>query len=143
MLIGWFTTFLGPFVSTIVPLRMFLDWHAVDKVAQSWAKEFDDEYGTESKEKALISACSFVVEDVNENTLLERVLDICAEDEVISADQAYEWGDTAIYESTYKCNNDYRDEDGNRQVGQGYPMIKRDPCRQVSCSPRKSVAMSH
>ncbi|GMH78425.1 hypothetical protein TL16_g07797 [Triparma laevis f. inornata] len=126
------STFLGPFISTIIPLRMFLDWNAVDSVANAWAKEFDDEYGTESKEQALISACTFFVDDVDESTLLDRVLDICGEDETITAEQAEEWGDTSIRDDPYKCTDTYLDRDGNRQNGYGYPLIRRDPCRQLN-----------
>ena len=132
MVIGWFSTFLGPFLSTVIPLRLFLDWEAVDEVAQAWSIEFDDEYGTDSKEQALISACTFFVDDVDESTLLDRVLDICAEDEVIPQEQAERWGDTSVGDNPYKCTNTYLDDDGNKQNGYGYPMIKRDPCKQFN-----------
>jgi len=132
MLFGWFVTFLGPFLSTIMPLRMFLDWEAVDSVAMDWSKEFDDEYGTEEKEKALLKACKFVVEDVEESTLLDRILDICADDTIISKEIALDWGDTSIEDEDnfYKCTSDYLDDKLRRQSGYGYPAIKRDPCKQ-------------
>ena len=131
MLVGWFITFLGPFLSTVMPLRMFLDWSAVDLVAIDWAKEFDDEFGTEEKEKALLKACNFVVEDIEEATLMDRILDICADDTQIDKDTALSWGDTSVEdeENFYKCTSDYLDEDNRRQSGYGYPSIRRDPCK--------------
>eukprot|EP00520_Triparma_pacifica_P008489 CAMPEP_0118646036 /NCGR_PEP_ID=MMETSP0785-20121206/7827_1 /TAXON_ID=91992 /ORGANISM="Bolidomonas pacifica, Strain CCMP 1866" /LENGTH=2907 /DNA_ID=CAMNT_0006537973 /DNA_START=24 /DNA_END=8743 /DNA_ORIENTATION=+ len=131
MLVGWFVTFLGPFLSTIMPLRMFLDWESVDYVAMEWAKEFDDEYGTEDKEKKLLSACRFIVEDVDKATMLDRVLDICADDTKISAELALEWGDTSVEDEDnfYKCTTDYLDDQQRTQSGYGYPAIKRDPCK--------------
>ena len=86
-----------------MPLRLFLDWGATDLVGANWAEEFDDKFGMEEKEQGILKACSFIVQDIDEDSLLATVLDICADNGRVVGEEAYEWGDETALENTFKC----------------------------------------
>lgn len=58
--LAWMLTFLTPFIISITPVRMFVDWDAMDVVFEDFISEFRTHFATASKEGALISMCNYV-----------------------------------------------------------------------------------
>jgi len=129
IMLGWFLTFLGPLIGTILPARLFLDWRGADEVSIAWSAEFDDEYAFIGEgEDILLDTCEMIV-DNDWETMLVKVLDLCGDNDIIGGTQAELWGDSSIDQNKlYTCGDKYLDDNGYLQIGSGYPAVKRDPC---------------
>lgn len=57
---AWLLTFVTPFLVSIIPVRMFVDWDAMDVVFEDYATEFRTHFGTARYEQSLIDLCGFV-----------------------------------------------------------------------------------
>mmetsp|Transcript_28267 Transcript_28267/g.83015 ORF Transcript_28267/g.83015 Transcript_28267/m.83015 type:complete len:668 (-) Transcript_28267:100-2103(-) len=63
---AWMLTFVTPFVISITPVRMFVDWQAMDPVFKDFIAEFRVHFQTAEKEQALINICG-LIEDYEGN----------------------------------------------------------------------------
>jgi len=152
VMLGWLCTFLAPFLLSVIPLRLFIKWEATEEVTDAMMLELRDQYGLETKEKALIETCAALEEDGSVDSMIGLVLGICAYSKEIDAMTAYQtMGDSFFAEDTqipmgaYVCGKDtYNDPpewdythlmtlpwnktDGVPNTYTGYPPVAKDPC---------------
>jgi hypothetical protein len=57
---AWLLTFVTPFLVSIIPVRMFVDWDAMDEVFADYATEFRTHFQTASKEQTILDLCGVV-----------------------------------------------------------------------------------
>uniref|UniRef100_A0A7R9UPC8 Uncharacterized protein n=1 Tax=Diacronema lutheri TaxID=2081491 RepID=A0A7R9UPC8_DIALT len=57
---AWLLTFVTPFLVSIIPVRMFVDWDAMDAIFADYAAEFRTHFGTATYEQTLLDLCGFV-----------------------------------------------------------------------------------
>lgn len=75
---AWLLTFVTPFLVSIIPVRMFVDWTSMDLVFEDYLTEFRTNFQTASKEQALIDICGFLssYQDTSPVALVESVCGI-------------------------------------------------------------------
>ena len=59
--VGWLCTFIAPFVISVVPMRMFVNWEAFDPVREAYFSSFQSHYRLQEKEDLLRATCEPIV----------------------------------------------------------------------------------
>jgi len=147
VIMGWFCTFLAPFLLSMIPLRLFIRWERSQVVQDAMLMEFRDHYELNSKETAIIDTCNSL-EGGEVDGIVTTILDMCAYNTPVPQKTAHEWGDSSMNTEeagAYLCTGDYGagrgvDGDGNRdpnkgkiegQTGSGYPAVPKMPCAAI------------
>lgn len=73
---AWLLTFVTPFLVSIIPVRMFVHWEAMDAIFADYAAEFRLSFGSARYEKALIDLCA-IVSDYSGGSPAAIVENIC------------------------------------------------------------------
>jgi len=73
---AWVLTFITPFLISITPVRMFVDWEAMDVVFKDFLIEFRTHFQTAEKEQALVSLCGLIT-DYEGTHPYELVTNVC------------------------------------------------------------------
>jgi len=149
VMLGWFCTFLAPFLLSMIPLRLFIRWQESVPVQDALLNEFRDHYGLVSKEQALIDTCRAFEEDNKIEDLIDLTLGLCAYHLEVPAVVAHQWGDVEMGEAalnTYACAAKYATETSieagnswhngqmNGAVGTGYPAVMKNPCEALDAA---------
>jgi hypothetical protein len=61
ILIGWLCTFVAPFMISIMPMRMFVDWRAMDPVREAYFRNFKEHFRLAEKEQLVRDTCEPIV----------------------------------------------------------------------------------
>jgi hypothetical protein len=70
--IGWLMTFIAPFVISVVPMKMFVDWDAFNPVSDAFFAEFTDYYKLKEKEEMVRENCIPIVNGSMEAQVMEQ-----------------------------------------------------------------------
>ena len=137
VMLGWFCTFLAPFLLSMIPLRLFIRWDESAPVQEALMLEFRDHYGLNSKEEGLLDACKTLEEDGSIDSAVDMTLSICAYTKNVPAETAHGWGDVEMGDPTTNeygpCDNDYMNNLGiGGAAGRGYPAIPKNPCGAIN-----------
>ncbi|GMH68808.1 hypothetical protein TL16_g05011 [Triparma laevis f. inornata] len=133
VMMGWFCTFLAPFLLSMIPLRLFIQWDRSQPVQDAMLMEFRDHYDLNSKETAILDTCATLEDDGSVDSLVSMTLDMCAYTKKVPQDTAHRWGDTKMTDgedASYVCTDDYLDSI-NGQSGAGYPAVPKNPCEAI------------
>ena len=134
VIMGWFCTFLAPFLLSMIPLRLFIRWDRSQVVQDAMLVEFRDHYEMNSKESALIDTCKTVEEDAGVDSMVSMVLDMCAYTKAVPQETAHRWGDSTMganENGQYTCTADYMNGGLLGITGSGYPPVPKDPCSAI------------
>lgn len=69
LLMAWFFSLAGPFVSSLMPARLFVDWHRGQLVTSQYTKELMDVTNLEDKMLQLRKGCYMVQSEDSANSL--------------------------------------------------------------------------
>ena len=133
VIMGWFCTFLAPFLLSMIPLRLFIRWDRSQPVQDAMLMEFRDHYDMNNKESAIIDTCKSLEEDGSVESMVSMILDMCAYTKMVPQETAHRWGDTEMSvskDASYLCTADYMEEIEGRN-GFGYPAVPKDPCAAI------------
>jgi len=125
---GWFCTFLAPFLLSMIPLRLFIRWQKSVPVQDAMLLEFNDHYGLQSKEAAILETCMALEEDASVESLVDMTLDMCAYTKTVDTAVAYSWGDIDMADPNnsekvdYECTTDLMGCDKPPYVGDKAPV---------------------
>ena len=61
ILIGWLFTFIAPFIISIVPMRMFVDWSGCNPVREGYFNAFAGHFKLKEKEQMVIRTCEPII----------------------------------------------------------------------------------
>lgn len=78
LLLGWACTFLAPFIVSMVPIREFVDFDAIDPVLQDYADSFRTTFHTPPAEETMLRTCAIIRDYAGVDTLEDTIETVCA-----------------------------------------------------------------
>jgi len=117
VMLGWFCTFLAPFMLSMIPLRLFIRWDKSQPVQDAMMVEFSDNYGLDSKEAVILDTCKTLEEDGSVDSMVSLALDMCAYTKKVETAVAHSWGDKDMVNEADSDKVDYRCTDDLMKCG--------------------------
>ena len=84
VLVGWLLVFLGPMVLSVFPLRMFVDWSAMEPGVSDYRDEFRAAFNIDAADEAITKVCAMATDAADDqrgglSIAIEQVCNTIAE----------------------------------------------------------------